>query len=320
MKRRQFLKTTATAAPVLISFSSSLTSISCERRPNLIEKRTLGRTGEKLSMIGFGGIVVMDATPAQASQRVSEAIDYGINYFDIAPAYGDAEIKLGPALEPYRSDVFLACKTDKREKEDARKELERSLKRLKTDYFDLYQFHAVTDMEEVETIFGPGGALETFVKAKEEGLIRHIGFSAHSVEAAMALMDGFDFDSILFPINFATWHSGNFGPQVLAKAEEKGMGILALKAMAKGRWPEGANEDEFPKCWYQPMSNPDDALMGLRFTLSHGVTAAVPPGDENLFRMALDLAKKFKPLTPEEAETIKKKGIAGSPLFRYPRT
>jgi aryl-alcohol dehydrogenase-like predicted oxidoreductase len=320
MKRRHFLKTTAAAAPLLISFSSSLTSISCEKRANLIDKRTLGRTGEKLSMIGFGGIVVMDATPAQASNRVGEAIDYGINYFDVAPAYGDAEIKLGPALEPYRSDVFLACKTDKREQEDARNELERSLKRLKTDHFDLYQFHAVTDMEEVETILGPGGALETFVKAREQGLIRYIGFSAHSVEAAMALMDGFDFDTILFPINFATWHAGNFGPQVLAKAEEKGMGILALKAMAKGRWPEGANEDEFPKCWYQPMSNPDDALMGLKFTLSHGVTAALPPGDENLFRMALDLAKKFEPLNPSDVEEMKQKGLALSPLFRYPRT
>ena len=175
-------------------------------------------------------------------------------------------------------------------------------------------------MEEVETIFGPGGAMETFVEAKEQGLIRYIGFSAHSVEAAMALMEGFDFDSILFPINYATWHAGNFGPQVLAMAEEKGMGILALKAMAKGRWPEGANEDEFPKCWYQPMANPDEALMGLRFTLSHGITAAIPPGDENLFRMALDLAKKFDPLKPEEAEMMKKKGLAGLPLFQYPQT
>ena len=320
MKRRQFLKTTATAAPLLVSFSSSLTSISCEKTSNLLEKRTLGRTGEKLSFIGFGGIVVTDATPAQASRRVSEAIDYGINYFDVAPAYGDAEIKLGPALEPYRSDVFLACKTHARKKEEAQKELERSLKRLKTDHFDLYQLHAMSRMEDVETVFGPGGAMEVLVKAKQDGLIRHIGFSAHSVEAAMALMDGFDFDTILFPINYATWYAGNFGPQVLAKAEEKGMGILALKPMAVGRWPEGANREEYSKCWYEPISNPEDAMMGLKFTLSHGVTAAFPPGDENLFKMALDLALKFKPLESSEVEAIKQKGLAGSPLFRYPRT
>jgi predicted aldo/keto reductase-like oxidoreductase len=320
MKRRQFLKTTAAAAPLLAGFSSTLSTISCEKTSNSLEKRTLGRTGAKLSIIGFGGIVVMDATPEQASQRVSEAIDYGVNYFDVAPSYGDAEIKLGPALEPYRSDVFLACKTDVREREGAQEELERSLKRLKTDYFDLYQLHGVTTMEEVDTIFGPGGAMDVFVKAKQAGQIHHIGFSAHSVEAATALMDRFDFETILFPINFATWHAGNFGPQVLAKAEEKGMGILALKSMAKGPWPEGANEDAYPKCWYEPLSNPDDALMGLKFTLSHGVTAAIPPGDENLFKQALDLALQFKPINPSELEAIKKKGIEGNPLFRYPQT
>lgn len=262
----------------------------------------------------------MDATPEQASQRVSEAIDFGINYFDVAPAYGDAEIKLGPALEPFRSDVFLACKTDKRKKEEAQKELERSLKRLKTDHFDLYQLHAMSRMEDVETVFGPGGAMEVLVKAKQEGIVRHLGFSAHSVEAAMALMDGFDFDTILFPINYATWHAGNFGPQVLAKAEEKGMGILALKPMAKGRWPEGANEEAYPKCWYEPMTNPEDAKMGLRFTLSHGVTAALPPGDERLFQMALSLGQKFEPLNPSEVEAMKQKGLDSNPLFRFPRT
>ena len=320
MKRREFLAASAAAAPLLVSFSSALTSISCEKSPDSLEKRTLGKTGEKLSILGFGGIVVMDATPEQASRRVSEAIDYGINYFDVAPSYGNAEEKLGPALKPYRSDVFLACKTGMREKDGAKEELEQSLNRLKTDHFDLFQLHAVTDLDEVETIFGPGGAMETFVKAKEEGKIRHIGFSAHSVEAAMALMDQYDFDTILFPINYANWYAGNFGAQVLTRAEEKKMGILALKAMAKGPWPEDADKSAFPKCWYEPFSTPEDALMGLRFTLSHAITAAVPPGDENLFRMALDLAMKFTPLSPEEVEGVKQRGLAGKPLFQYPQT
>ena len=320
MKRRKFLKTAAAAAPLLTSFSTTLTSISCDKTSSSLEKRTLGRTGEKLSIIGFGGIVVMDATPEESSYRVSEAIDYGVNYFDVAPSYGDAEIKLGPALKPYRSDVFLACKTDVRKKEGAQLELNRSLERLKTDHFDLYQLHGVATMEEVETIFGPDGAMSVFIEAKKEGKINHIGFSAHSVEAAMALMDRFDFETILFPINFATWYAGNFGPQVLAMAEEKGMGILALKAMAKGPWPEGANEEVYPKCWYEPLSNPDDAMMGLKFTMSHGVTAAIPPGDENLFKKALDLAMQFEPLKPSEVEAIKQKGLAVEPLFRYPQT
>jgi aryl-alcohol dehydrogenase-like predicted oxidoreductase len=270
-----------------------------------------------LSMIGFGGIVVMNATPEDASAVVRLAIDSGINYFDVAPSYGDAEIKLGPALEPYRKDVFLACKTTKRAKAEARAELEQSLLNLRTDHFDLYQFHAVTTIEEVNTIFSEGGAMETFQEARKEGKIRFIGFSAHSVEAAMALMDRFDFDTILFPVNFATWHAGNFGPQVLARAREKKMGILALKAMAKRPWPEGADRTKYPKCWYEPLSSPEDALMGLRFTLSHPVTAAVTPGEEELFRLAVSLADRIQPLEQSEIESIKQKAIETEPLFRY---
>jgi len=316
MKRRQFIKT-AGAAPLITYFPSGLNNMTRDFSAGKLEKRSLGKTGEKLSIIGFGGIVVMDATPEQSSQRVKEAIDYGINYFDVAPTYGDAEIKLGPALEPYRKDVFLACKTTMRTKEDARKELETSLKRLRTDHLDLYQLHAVTKLEDVDTIFGEGGAMETFLEAREEGKIRFIGFSAHSVEAAMALMDKFDFDTILFPINFTTWHAGNFGPQVLARAKEKGMGILALKAMAKQPWAEDA-QNKVPKCWYEPLSDPEEAKMGLRFTLSHPVTAAIPPGNEDLFSMALGLATSFKPLNDKEIEEIKEKGLAGNPIFKYP--
>ena len=215
-----------------------------------------------LSIIGFGGIVVRDATPQKAAEDVKLAIDAGINYFDVAPSYGDAEIKLGPALEPYRKDVFLACKTGKRTKSEARAELEQSLKNLKTDHFDLYQHHAVTTLEDVDTILGQGGAMETFIEARKEGKIRFIGFSAHSVEAAMALMDRFDFDTILFPFNYTTWHAGNFGPQVLARAKEKNMGILALKAMAKGPWEKGADRSKYPKCWYEPLITPEDIRMG----------------------------------------------------------
>jgi aryl-alcohol dehydrogenase-like predicted oxidoreductase len=318
MKRRDFLKTTA-ASPLLGYFPASLTGINREKDTLPLEKRSLGRTCAKLSILGFGGSVVKDATPAQAAQRVREAIDHGVNYFDVAPSYGDAEVKLGPALAPYRPDVFLACKTTERKGDGARRELEQSLQRMRTDHFDLYQLHAVTTLEDVETIFGPDGAMRAFIEAKEAGKIRFLGFSAHSVEAATALMDRFDFDTILFPVNFATWYAGNFGPQVLAQAQEKQMGILALKAMAKGPWPKGT-ERTIPKCWYEPLSQPAEAMIGLRFTLSHPVTAAIPPGDENLFKMALELATRFEPLQTAEVKTIKEKGLAGEPIFRYPRS
>ena len=317
MKRRKFITISAMSVPMISMFPANLSSIDREKRKGNIEKRSLGKTGEKLSMIGFGGIVVDKATAAQAAARVKEAIDHGINYFDVAPSYGNAEEMLGPALEPYRKDVFLACKTGERKKEGARKELEQSLNYLKTDHFDLYQLHAVTSLEDVETILGPGGAMETFLEARDEGKIRFLGFSAHSVEAALALMDGFDFDTILFPFNFATWYAGNFGPQVMEKAKEKGMGILALKAMAWRPWEEG-EERTNEKTWYKPLPSREEARQGLRFTLSHPVTAAIPPGHEDLFSLALELAKDFTPMDTSEINTMKEKAQNTIPLFRYP--
>ncbi len=316
MYRREFLKDVVVSSALLACFPAELSGIQRQQRGGLLEKRSLGKTGETLSVLGFGGIVVTNATPEQASRRVAEAIERGVNYFDVAPSYGNAEDRLGPALEPYRQDVFLACKTLQRTRQEATAELDASLQKMRTDHFDLYQLHAMTRQEDVETALGPGGALEAFHEARRKGKIRFIGFSAHSVEAAQSLMSQFDFDTILFPVNYATWHSGNFGPQVLETASQKGMGILALKALAKGPWATRRSE-AFPKCWYEPLSDPDEARQGLRFTLSHPVTAAIPPGDENLFRLALDLAQDFEPLRPEEAELLKSQAQRQKPLFEY---
>ena len=317
MKRRNFIRKSFMAAPMLSLFPADLSAVMRKKTPGLIEKRSLGKTGEMLSIIGLEGVVVMNATPGEEAASVKLAIDAGVNYFDIAPSYGNAEIMLGPALEPYRKNVFLACKTTERTREKARAELEQSLKNLRTDHFDLYQHHAVTKLEDVDTLFGPGGAMETFLEARKEGKIRFIGFSAHSVEAALAMIDRFDFDTILFPFNYATWNAGNFGPQVFEKAREKNMGLLALKAMAKGPWPEGADRKKYPKCWYEPLTTPEEIRMGLRFTLSHPITAAVPSGDENLFRIALSLKDKITPLKKQEIEEIKLKAAEGTPLFKY---
>ena len=135
----------------------------------------------------------------------------------------------------------------------------------------------------------------------------------------MRLLQGAEFDGILFPVNFATWHKGNFGPQVLELAKQKGVGIAGIKPMAKRPLPKGADRSQFPGCWYEPLSEPDEALTGLRFTLSHPVTTAFPPADVGLLKLGWKLGAKFKPLAAAEVESIKKKGLAEDPLFRYPR-
>jgi aryl-alcohol dehydrogenase-like predicted oxidoreductase len=279
-----------------------------------MEKRKLGRTGERLSMVGFGGILVMNEEPATASTLVAQAIERGINYFDVAPSYGNAEERLGPALEPYRESVFLACKTEKRTADEAWEALQQSLERLHTDHFDLYQLHAVTTMEDVETIMGSGGALETFVKARGQGLVRYLGFSAHSEEAALALMDRFDFDTILFPFNWVCWHQGGFGPQVLTRAQEKGMGILALKALAKRKWKED-EERAWAKAWYSPVDTLEEAALALRFTLSKPVTAAVSPGHPEFLNWMCDVVDEFELLSEKEAAELAQCSQGLDPIF-----
>ncbi|MCK5734567.1 MAG: aldo/keto reductase, partial [Candidatus Latescibacteria bacterium] len=238
-----------------------------------MEKRLLGHTGETLSVVGFGGIVVSQEASSTANRLVAQAVERGVNYFDVAPSYGNAEERLGPALEPYRRSVFLACKTGKRTKEEASEELRGSLKCLRTDHFDLYQLHGVNTLEEVERIMGPGGAMEALVEAREQGLVRYLGFSSHAEEAALALLDRFAFDTMLFPFNWVCWHQGHFGSRVLEKAREKTVGILALKALAKRKRKEG-EERKWPKCWYAPVEDSEEASLALRFVLSKPITAA----------------------------------------------
>jgi aryl-alcohol dehydrogenase-like predicted oxidoreductase len=283
-----------------------------------LPQRDYGRQGVKLSIVGFGGIVVMDADPEHAARTVAQAVERGVNYFDVAPSYGNAEERLGPALQPHRKNCFLACKTGQRQAARAREELGKSLERLRTDYLDLYQLHAITDVAgDVDVAFGKGGVMEVLAEARKSGQVRHLGFSAHSVEAALAAMDRFDFDSILLPVNFATFYQGHFGPTVLARAQEKGVSVLALKALARQKRPKDTPKPRpYPKCWYEPLTDPHEQELALRFTLGQPVTAALPPGEEELFWRAVEIAVMFQPLDAAETEQLKTMASKLDPIFQ----
>ena len=276
-----------------------------------MEKRKYGSQGDMISMVGFGGILLSKEEPAEAERLVAKAVERGVNYFDVAPSYGNAEERLGPALEPYRDQVFLACKTEQKSAGDVDAELKCSLERLKTDHLDLYQLHSVSSSEEADQVLAPGGALEAFIAARERGLIRHIGFSTHSEDIALRVLDAFPFDSVLVPINLFCWHDGGFGPRVCEKAVEKGTGILAIKALARRPWREG-EQKKWPKCWYAPIDSALEARGALSFTLSQPVTAAVSPSDVNLLCLACDAADALEgspSRLPQETD------FHGEPIF-----
>lgn len=280
-----------------------------------MEKRRLGETGEFLSIIGFGGIIVMNEDHSSASSIVSKAFERGINYFDVAPSYGNSEEVLGSALEPYRDKVFLACKTEKRTKDEAMTALNRSLKLLRTDHFDLYQLHAVDSLKDVEQVMGDGGAVEALIEAREQGLVKYLGFTSHSEDAAIALLNRFDFDTMLFPLNWVSWYQANLGSRVLNKAVEKSVGILAIKSLAKRKWrPDEKDKYEWPR-WYATVESFEEASLALRFTLSLPVTSAVSPSRVELFWWACDIADHFKPLSQDEKNLLMEWSNGLEPVF-----
>lgn len=255
----------------------------------------LGKTGFNVSILGFGGIIVDQTEQSEANKYVAEAIDAGVNYFDVAPTYGNAQYILGPALKPYRKNVYLACKTEKRTKEDSQKHLYESLKALKTDYFDVYQFHSLDSEEDIKTVFSSGGAMETMQKAKQDGYIRNIGFTCHSEKAALQIMNYYDdFSTILFPVNWAYWLEKDIGSSALKAARERDMGVIAIKGLAHRNWLE-KEEKPYPKCWYKPIFDDDDlADLAFRFTLSRDISLALSPGDIRMFRKALEIVNKYE--------------------------
>lgn len=285
-----------------------------------LPRRPLGKTGEQLSIVGLGGLSIMQGTQKEADELVAEAAGRGVNYFDVAPAYGKgkAEQMMGSALKPYRDKSFLACKTKMRDKKGALEELHTSLKRLKTDRLDLYQLHFIADVDkDVKTALGPEGAMEAFQEAREKGLVRYLGFSSHTVEAALAAMESKLFDTILYPVNYRCHYKGNYFDRApLREARKQDMGLLAIKTTARAKWTSKDRRKEvYPKNWYEPILDPVEAALALRWTLGRGVTSALPPGYPELFRMAMNVASKDTPLKPRELKALREIAADLPPVF-----
>ncbi|MFB6151836.1 MAG: aldo/keto reductase [Haloarculaceae archaeon] len=266
-----------------------------------METRPLGDTGQESTVVTFGGIALNWLEQEGANQMVELVLDHGVNHFDVAPTYGDAELKLGPKLRQHREEVFLGCKTAERDYDGAWRKLERSLDRLGVDRIDLHQFHGLETREELDEITGPDGALEAFREAKEEGLIDHVGLTSHG--APDLILDAIDriddLETVMFPLNpvvVAEDDGEHDYEAVLDRANEEGIGTLGIKAFAKGDWPP---TDELPEAdrpyanWYEPVDRPDVVRERFDFAAAQGLTSVLTPGDPKLVAMVLDAADRF---------------------------
>lgn len=323
MRRRSFLKTVGGAAGVALAGERAVAvepAAVAEQRVGGLPRRALGQTGAMLSVVGFPGLALIHYDQTESTAGLHAAVDRGANYFDVAPAYGkgECETKMGIGLEGVARDrYFLSCKTKKRDKAGARQELEQSLKLLKTDHFDLYQLHHLRWRDEVDQCFGPGGAIETLVEARKQGLVKYLGFSAHTTKAALLAMKAFRFDTVMFPIDFVELLHFGFGKEVLDLAHEQGASVLAIKAMSFGAWPKGAERTR--KWWYRSAETPDEVSLAVRYALGQpNVISIIPPSFIDLYEKAVEAATgNLAPLTAEETKRLDEIAQRSGSIFQH---
>jgi len=263
--------------------------------------RRFGSTGFEVSAVTYGGIVsaahygetILPGDGQAASDRqVAWAVERGVNYFDVAPTYGDAQLMLGNSLIPCRKSVYLACKTGQRMRDRAEAEMEESRKLLHTDYFDVYQMHSLSTMEDIEQAFGPGGVMELMRDMKEKGIARRLGITAHSEAVALKALELYDFDTVLFPFNWHMHMAHGMGGALCRAAKEKGIGLLCMKSMIERSWTdEERRVSKYPKSWCKPLDvdeEPAMLLAAMKYALSLGVDTIIPPGNFDHFRFAVE--------------------------------
>ena len=284
----------------------------------VMEKRRLGRTQHMSSIITFGSAALWQVTQAQADTAIELAIEHGVNHFDVAPTYGQAEVRLGPWMEKHHKEIFLGCKTHERSKTKAWESIKRSLEMLRVDYFDLYQFHGVNDLETLNIILGVGGALEAVLEAREQGLVRYIGITGHRPFVQVEALNRFQFDTVQFPLNrVLAAHSNDYTEftVLLDLARQKEVGTIGIKAFAKRPWQSTMH---MYRTWYEPFGEQTEIDKSLWYALSQGITTAAMPADLSLWPLAISSAERFKALGAGEQEEVVSQVRQYRPIF--PRT
>jgi predicted aldo/keto reductase-like oxidoreductase len=256
--------------------------------------RILGRTGQKVTILGLGGEGVLRTfgQDKEAYALINRALDLGITYCESARAYSGSEAYYGKALGERRKDIFLTSKSHSRSKKGALAHLHETLTNMRTDHLDLWQVHDVRREEEVAEIFGPGGAIEAFAEAKQQGKTRFIGITGHHDPAIIRkCIEQFDYDTVLMPVNPAEQKYKSFIDAVLPLARKKNMGIIGMKVYFRGfasRLP-----------WYTSMEP------FLRFALSQAVTNVIIGCDDiKQLEQNVKFAHSFKPMTDAEQQKL----------------
>ncbi|KPV40833.1 aldo/keto reductase [Alicyclobacillus ferrooxydans] len=274
-----------------------------------MEQRRLGKLEYMSSAVMFGAASLGNVTQDEADKSIKFAVDHGVNHFDTAADYGDAELRMGPWMPKIRQQIFLATKTGKRTKEEAKRELHRSLERLQVDDVDLIQLHAVGSIEELDKCTSAGGALEALVEARDEGIVKAIGITGHGHMAPATHLEAlrrFPFDAVLTPLNFKLYSMPEYRfdfDALRAETVKQDVALRVIKAIAKGPWD--VNQKRNYATWYEPFDEQKVIDACVHFVLNQaGVSAFASAGDVHLFPKIVDAVNRYGQMSTEEVTDI----------------
>jgi aryl-alcohol dehydrogenase-like predicted oxidoreductase len=284
----------------------------------MIPTKPFGRTGHESTRVLFGACALNHATPEETDATMARVVEAGINHIDTAVMYGDSEERLGPWMETHRERFFLATKTDQRTRDGAWAELEGSLRRLRTDHVDLWQMHVLVDAADWDVAMGPGGALEAFVEARDQGLVRFLGVTGHGLEAPrmhLRSLGRFDFDTVLLPYHYMVMRNPQYAAEfnmLLDLCRQRNVAVQTIKSIAWKRWDD-APPTRNP--WYKPLETPEAIDTAVHWVLGNPHVFLNSVADMDLLPLVIDAAERFerRPSDMEMHALVKEYAI--EPIF-----
>ncbi|HEY6408937.1 MAG TPA: aldo/keto reductase [Ktedonobacteraceae bacterium] len=266
-----------------------------------IRTQPFGRTSHMSTCTIFGAASLGHVTQEEADRTLEVLLQFGVNHIDVASSYGDAELRIAPWLARYRSQFYVATKSDARTAQEAKEELHRSLERMRIDSVDLWQLHNLADPIEWDVALSPGGAIDAAVEAKKQGLVGAIGVTGHGLQIAAThrrSLERFDFDAVLLPYNYLTvqspYYAENFNA-LLATCQQRNVAVQTIKSIASKPW---LGRKHSRSTWYEPLQNQQDIDMAVHWVLKRPGIFLNTVGDIHLLPKVLDAASRFHPDSP----------------------
>jgi aryl-alcohol dehydrogenase-like predicted oxidoreductase len=272
-----------------------------------MEKRRLGRTGHKSTVVSFGSYSIGKLNQEIADKAIDMCLGYGVNHIDIAPGYANAMERIAPWMPKIRKKMFLGSKTPMRSRDQAWENIEDIMRRMNVDSFDLFQLHSVIDLDTLDQVTASDGALQALIEMRDQGLTKWIGITGHGPtvpKTHLEALERFDFDTVMFPVSVAMYGNLEYrrdAQELIQMCHTKDVGIQTIKMLARGGWGS-----KIPDCgtWYDPFRDQESVDTALWWQLSQPIHTAPSCGEISLLPLVLDAAERFNRLSFEEQNGV----------------